>query len=76
MQHGVTPDDLDSVMHNAPRYFANLPGRSAPFVMIGPDHNGDFFQAAILPTVDPAAWYPVTGWRMNARRARRLYESR
>ena len=34
-EHGVTPDEIDSVLYNKPRFFANLPGRSATHVMIG-----------------------------------------
>jgi len=75
-EHFARPEDLDAVLYNQPRFFTNLPGREAPYVMIGPDSAGQFFFAAIVPTGEEGVWYPVTAWPMNSRRAMRIYEPR
>jgi hypothetical protein len=34
--HGITPEDIENVLANAPRFFVNLPERTAEFIIIGP----------------------------------------
>lgn len=33
--HGLSIQDVEAVRHNAPKYFKNLPGRSANYAMLG-----------------------------------------
>jgi hypothetical protein len=72
-RHGLTLEVVEQVRDNAPRFFANLPGRTASHVMIGPDLSGSFCYVAIMATARPGVW-PITGWRLG-RRAPRLYNS-
>ena len=72
--HGLSIQDVEAVRHNAPKFFTNLPGRSADYVMLGPDEDGRFVFAAIVSTHDPERWYVVTAFRLERRRALRIYE--
>ena len=73
--HDVKPEDLDEVLHNAPRFFTNWPDRTASHVMLGPDNSGAFIFAAIDPTNQDGVWYPLTAHWMARRRALRIYDS-
>ena len=72
--HGLTAKEVEEVANNEPRFFTNLPGRSAEYAMIGPDAANRFIFAAIIPsTDDDDAWYVVMAFRMSRRRALKTY---
>jgi hypothetical protein len=72
-RHGVTPDDLWSVLLTAPQFFMNLPDHGGSHVMLGPDERGRFFYASIVQVGTTGVWRPITGWPIRSARARRLY---
>jgi hypothetical protein len=73
--HGVTPEDIENVLANAPRFFVNLPERTAEFIIIGPDFEGRFYYVPIVPTHEAGVWYVVTAFPVNRRRALRVYKN-
>jgi len=72
--HGISAQDVEDVLANQPRFFRNLPDRSAEYVMLGPDSEDRFVFAPIVPTQTVGVWYPVTAYRLDRRRAARIYE--
>ena len=71
--HEIATRTIDEVLQNAPEFFINFPGRSAEYLMIGPDLQGRFYYAPFVPTNDEGIWYVVTAHRIDERRARRYY---
>jgi hypothetical protein len=72
-KHNVTELDVFDMLENQPKFFTNLPGRSAPNVVLGPSSAGRFLFVAIAP-VEYNLWMPVTAHWMQRRRALRYYE--
>jgi hypothetical protein len=71
--HGLTQEEVEAVANNAPRFFTNLAGRSAGYVMVGPDMSDRFIFAPMIPVSDDRDWYVVTAFRMARQRALRIY---
>jgi hypothetical protein len=70
---GVTGRDIIEVWLNTPRYFANLTGRGAPNVMLGPNRAGRFLFVPIAPVDRAGTWRVITAYWLNRARALRLY---
>lgn len=65
-EHGITTDQVASVLEGKPRFFRNKRGRAATHVMIGPDNNGMMLTVPIMPTHIYGLWQPVTAWRSTS----------
>lgn len=74
MAHGLTISIVNEVLETAPRFYANFAGRSAPYIMIGPDKIGRFCYVPMIPTEEPGIWEPITGYRVSSQRARKIYD--
>jgi len=72
-QHGVTREEIETVLANAPQFFANLPERSGTHVMIGPDANDRFLFVVLAETATKDVWRVITAYRYARRRALRYY---
>ncbi|HEU0074791.1 MAG TPA: BrnT family toxin [Dehalococcoidia bacterium] len=71
--HGVTRDEVEAVLANAPQFFADLPERSGTHVMIGPDANNRFLFVVLAETATRNVWRVITADRYARRRALRHY---
>lgn len=63
--HGLTPQQVESVLDNDPRFFRNKKGRAGTRLMVGPDSGGQFLSIPIIETPVPGRWRPVTAWVSN-----------
>jgi uncharacterized DUF497 family protein len=70
-RHGVEPEDVESVLANAPLFFRNLSGRSATHIMVGQDYSGRVLYVPLVCVDWPRVWRVVTAW--ESRFARRLF---
>jgi len=60
---GITPELVEEVWLEAPKYAQNLPDRAASHLMVGPDPGGAMWTICILQVADdPATWRAITGW--------------
>ena len=71
-RHQITSEDVEYALTNAPRFFQNLPGRSATHVMVGTDQKGRVLYVPILCLEEPGIWRVISAW--ESRFARRLME--
>jgi hypothetical protein len=71
--HDIDPTSIDEVLDNEPQFFVNFPDRGASHLMIGPDLSVRFYFAPIVHWTESGGWYPVTAFRVDERRARRIY---
>ena len=69
-RHAITRDDVESILQGAPRFFRNVPGRSATHVMVGIDSRGRVLYIPLLCVEEPKKWRVITAW--ESRVARRL----
>ena len=60
--HDVAPEDVEFVLRNEPRFFLNLPGRSASHVMVGRDRWERVLYVPILCIEWPHAWRVISAW--------------
>lgn len=59
--HGYSPETVEAVAEQIPRFRANLQGRAATHQMIGPDASNRRWTFCILEVKD-GLWRTVTGW--------------
>ena len=69
-RHAVSREDVESVLNGEPRFYRNVPGRSATHVMVGLDSRGRVLFVPILCTEEPDEWRVISAW--ESRFARRL----
>jgi len=71
-RHGVSRENVEFALSHAPRFFRNLPGRSATHIMMGRDEEGRVLYVPLIQLDRPGAtWRVVSAW--ESRFARRLY---
>jgi hypothetical protein len=71
-RHEVTKEDVEHVLTHEPRFFQNLPGRSATHIMVGRDQRGRVLYVPILLVAETGIWRVISAW--ESRFARRLLE--
>lgn len=60
--HGITEDEVESVLTTDPRFVVKKRGRAGAYLMIGPSLGGKMLTVPITPTGSPGLWRPVTAW--------------
>jgi len=60
--HGISMQQVESVLVGRPKFFPNKRGRSATDVMVGPDSSGSMISTPIIATPVPGRWRPVTAY--------------
>ena len=70
-KHIVSFSEIREVFDGAPRFFANLPGRRAPLVMVGPTREDRILCVPIEPTGQRGSWRPITAFTANAHHVER-----
>ena len=64
--HGITEDEVHSVLTNNPRFILNKRGRAGSYLMIGPTLGGKMLPVPLAPVKDkPGLWRPVTAWHSS-----------
>jgi hypothetical protein len=64
-KRSITPELIeDEIWLEAPKYLRNRRGRSADYLMVGPDRGGTMWTIGILQVADdPATWRAISGWK-------------
>ena len=75
-RHGLSPDQVLSVLHSPWVVIRNRRDRSAPYLLIGRDEQGRCLTMPIVPTDDPLTWRVITGWPCKPSEAARLRHRR
>ncbi len=70
-RHFVEPEDVEEALQGSPKFFRNLPGRTATHVMLGYDGKGRALYVA-LSQADAEKWIVITDW--ESRLARKILE--
>lgn len=60
--HGLTPERVLEVLDAPIAIKHNRKDRSAPYLVIGSDYQGQCLAIPVMPTHDPRIWRPVTAW--------------
>lgn len=71
--HGVTVADVQEVFDFFPRFYTNLGGRRAPYVMLGPTYAGRLLLVPIERVMDQT-WRPVTAFEPRPEQAAKYEE--
>jgi hypothetical protein len=71
-EHGITAEQLASLLDNLFVVRRNRKHRRAPYILIGRDHSGQCIAAPIEATDDPTTWRVVTAWYCKDNEAARL----
>lgn len=74
--HGLTTEQVESILDDRFVITTNRKNRRAPYVVIGRDYNGQCLAMPVEPTEDPAIWRPVTAWRCKPSEAMRWRRGR
>lgn len=73
-RHRISPEDVQQVLDNRPRFYRNRPERRAAYVMIGPTFD-DRLLVVPMEAIDAGLWRPVTAFEPTPQQASR-YRSR
>jgi hypothetical protein len=74
--HGLTDRRLYAMLDNRYVVRRNRVDRTAPFVLIGTDDQGQCWTVPIVPTDDPLIWRPIAAWRCKNHEAQWLGRGR
>ena len=70
--HGISTDQVESVLDNRWVTTRNRAGRAAPYILLGRDGQGRCLAIPIVPTDDRLVWRPVTAWYCKPSEAAKL----
>jgi hypothetical protein len=70
--HGISTDQVESVLDNRWVTTRNRAGRAAPYILLGRDEQGRCLAIPIVPTDDRLVWRPITAWYCKPSEAAKL----
>lgn len=74
--HGISENQLRTVLDRPFRIIRNRAERAADYLLIGRDSSGVCLTIPIAPTSDPTVWRPFTAWRCKASERSKLPRER
>lgn len=60
--HGITMEQVVSVLEGQPKFFRNKKGAAGLYLMVGPDTGGAMLSVPIARTARKGVWRPITAW--------------